>query len=129
MNYFRPHPWQPSPVIYSFGHAAALDIESATAALNEWIFLAYGAERNIPMLFVNPPSAGPAASITADSNTAIWDFTKKMEVIAKEKHVEVLSLYNLTLQTFTGDGRHFGEKVALVEAMMIINWLSKLETS
>jgi hypothetical protein len=52
-----------------------------------------------------------------------------MAGIAKKKHLDVLSLYNLTAQATSLDAKHFGERVALVEAMMVINWLSKLETS
>lgn len=49
--------------------------------------------------------------------------------MAKEKHCDVLSLYNLTVQASSENGEMFGLRVTLVEAMMVINWLSKLEAS
>lgn len=84
------------------------------------------------MLFLGPPAFSTHRSTgTApeNKNLAVWQYLEKMAPIAREKHFDVLSLYNLTLQASSVDGEHFGEKVALVEAMMIINWLSKLETS
>jgi hypothetical protein len=125
LTYLKPNPWQPSPLIFSFGHASSFDIEMTTAALDEWLALALAAERNIPLLFLSPP-----AIESPDSNTAVWQFHQRMSTVAKEKHVDMLGLYNLTLQATSMDGgQHFGERVALVEVMMVINWLSKLETS
>lgn len=125
LTYSKPNPWQPSPVIFSFGHASSFDIEMTTRALDEWLALALAAERNISLLFLTPPAIG-----LPNSNTAVWQFHQRMSILAKQKHVDILGLYNLTLQASSMEGGlHFGERVGLVEAMMIINWLSKLETS
>lgn len=132
MTYSKPNPWQPSPVIFSFGHGSSLDVATTTRALDEWTALATAAERNIPMLFIAPPAFGLNHSVEAtpdNGNGAVWKYLEEMRLIAKDKHFDVLSFYNITLQSTTLDGEHFGAKVALVEAMMIINWLSKLETS
>ncbi len=119
-------------MIFSFGHGSLFDVPNTTRALDEWTSLATGAERNIPMLFLGPPAFGlnKNTETTLESgNVGVWHYLEQMSPIAKEKHFDVLSLYNLTLQASTADGVHFGERIALVEAMMIINWLSKLETS
>lgn len=119
-------------MIFSFGHGSAFDTALATQATDEWASLATGAERNIPMLFISPPAFGLNKSPSSAPNTgniAAWNFYDEMAPVAKEKHFDVLSLYNLTLQALSVDGERFGEKVALIEAMMIVNWLSKLETS
>jgi hypothetical protein len=84
------------------------------------------------MLFLGPPAF--TINKTADTspkerNTAVWSYQEQVSVKAKANHFDVLSLYNLTMQASTPDGQHFGEEVALVEAMMVINWLSKLDTS
>lgn len=132
MMYSKPNPWQPSPMIFSFSHGSSLDVPTTTRALEEWTGLATAAERNIPMLFLGPPAVGlnkTAEMAPENGNLALWQYLEQMSPIAKEKHFDVLSLYNLTLQASTADGEHFGEEVALVEAMMILNWLSKLETS
>ncbi|CZS99445.1 uncharacterized protein RAG0_07766 [Rhynchosporium agropyri] len=130
--YGKLNPWQPSPMIFSFGHASDFNTDTTVQAMDEWVNLATGAERNIPMLFLGPPAIGlkkVAGSASGSGNFAVWNYYKEMMPIAKEKRVAVLGLYNLTLQSSSADGEKFDEKVALVEAMMIINWLSKLETS
>ncbi|KAH9212497.1 hypothetical protein DL95DRAFT_426527 [Leptodontidium sp. 2 PMI_412] len=132
LTYGKSNPWQPSPMIFSFGHGSAFDTGIATRAIDEWSTLATGAERNIPMLFISPPAFGinkAPSSAPRTGNLAAWNFHTEMAPVAKEKHFDVLSLYNLTLQASSVDGERFGEEVALVQAMMIINWLSKLETS
>ena len=96
-----------------------------TKALDEWLALILAAKRNVPLLFLSPPAIG-----SPDSNIAVWQYHQRMSTIAKEKHIDILGLYNLTLQATSMDGgMHFGERVALIEAMMIVNYLSKLETS
>jgi hypothetical protein len=132
LTYSKPNPWQPSPLIFSFSHSASFDTATTTRALEEWYSLAIGAERNIPMLFLGSPAFGvkkPPGATPKEGNAAVWQFQEQMLEIAKNNHFEVLSLYNLTVQASTPDGEQFGEKVALVEAMMVINWLSKLDTS
>ncbi|PMD66107.1 uncharacterized protein K444DRAFT_640065 [Hyaloscypha bicolor E] len=132
LTYSRPNPWQPSPLIFSFSHGSSFDVAATTRAMEEWHTIATGAERNIPMLFLGPPAF--STNKTADTppkerNSAVWSYQKQVSVKAKTNHFDVLSLYNLTMQASTPDGQHFGEAVALVEAMMVINWLSKLDTS
>jgi hypothetical protein len=132
LTYSKPNPWQPSPLIFSFSHSSSFDTATITRALEEWCILATGAERNIPMLFLGSPAFGlnkAPAIAPREGNAAVWQFQEQIAGIAKNNQFDVLSLYNLTIQASTPDGEHFGEKVALVEAMMVINWLSKLDTS
>ena len=100
--------------------------------MDEWVTLATGAERNIPMLFLSPPAFGlikEPNSAPKEGNFAVWNFHTEMAPVAREKHFDILSMYNLTLQASSVDGERFGEVVALVQAMMVVNWLSRLETS
>jgi hypothetical protein len=130
--YFKPNPWQPSPVIISLGFAASFDITETTRALDELLSLASGAQRNIPVLYLGPQalgSVGDASRSVRDDDTALWHYSEKMANVVKQRKVDMLGLYNLTLQATSIEGVYFEEKVALVEAMMVINWLSKLETS
>lgn len=46
-----------------------------------------------------------------------------------ENDVEVLGMWNMTVQASSWDGMRFGESVAIVQAMMVVNWLSRLESS
>jgi hypothetical protein len=119
-------------VIFSLSHGSYLDVNTTTQALDEWTALITAAERNIPMLFLGPRAFGVSRTTgipPVEGNVAVWQYQEQMAGIAKKKHLDVLSLYNLTAQATSLDGKHFGERVALVEAMMVINWLSKLETS
>jgi len=84
------------------------------------------------MLFLGPPALGinkPLGTVPNDGNAAVWQYQEQVSGIARDNHFDVLSLYNLTMQASTPDGEHFGERAALVEAMMVINWLSQLDTS
>lgn len=119
-------------MIFSLSHASYLNVNTTTQALDEWTALARAAERNIPMLFLGPQAFGvnkTPGTPPAEGNVAVWHYQEQMAGIAMKKYLDVLSLYNLTALATSPDGEHFGEKVALVEAMMVINWLSKLETS
>ncbi|KAE9375379.1 hypothetical protein N431DRAFT_436863 [Stipitochalara longipes BDJ] len=132
LTYSRPNPWQPSPLIFSFNHGSSYNISITTRAVEEWYALAAGAERNIPMLFLGPPAFGinrAPGTTPREGYAAVWQYQEQVSGIAKENHFDVLSLYNVTMQASTPDGEHFGERVALIEAMMVINWLSKLDTS
>ncbi|PBP20119.1 hypothetical protein BUE80_DR008768 [Diplocarpon rosae] len=157
LTFGKSNPWQPSPLIFSFSHSSSLDSALSTKAVDEWLApesafalsrtaetanadyglftgytLASASERNIPMLFLSPPAfglnKGPGTS-PQEGNLAVLNYHTSMAPAAKEKHFDVLSMFNLTLQASSVDGKKFGAKVALVEAMMVINWLSKLETS
>lgn len=130
--YGMPNPWQPSPVIFSFGQSSNFDVTTTSRALQEWLDLAIGAERNVPMLLLGPQAFcwnRSLATSADDINSARQHFYHGIAGIASEKYYELLSLFNLTLQASSIDGENFGESVALVEAMMIVNWLSMLATS
>lgn len=131
-TYSKPNPWQPSPIIISLNPASNFDMAEATRALDELLGLASGAQRNIPVLYLGPGAFGVGEDASApfgDDHTAMWHYTEHMTNVVKQRNVDMLGLYNLTLQATSIEGVYFEEKVALVEAMMVINWLSKLETS
>lgn len=52
-----------------------------------------------------------------------------MAKVARENDIEVLGMWNMTVQASSWDGLHFDERVALTQAMMVINWLARLESS
>jgi hypothetical protein len=123
-TYSKPKPWRPSPLVFSLSNSSQLDVAATTRALDEWATLAMGAERNIPMLFLGPRAAEDSRLIGVTQG-----YESGLAEIAGERKFDVLNLYNATLQASTIDGERYGQRVALVEAMMVINWLSKLETS
>ncbi len=116
----------------SFSHGSSLDTNAASLAIEEWTTLAKAAKRNIPMLFLGPPAFGRNKTTTTlpkGDNLVVCEFQNEMTRIARRNHFDILSLYNLTVQASSIDGVRYGEGVALVEAMMVVNWLSKLDTA
>lgn len=129
LTYQKPDPWRPSPVIMSLGRGFSLDTSTSLRSMDEWINLASGAQRNVPMLLVGPPAYGISKVPGREGNMEIWNYQNEMNKVAVERHIDVLGLWNLTVQASSSHGERYGAKVAMVEAMMVINWLSKLETS
>jgi hypothetical protein len=90
--------------------------------MDEWIALADASARNTPYLWIGPTAAGhlkPPGKIMSEGNNALWHFTVEMAKAAKTRDVESLGLYNMTMQAHSWDGSHYGEKVSLVQAMMV----------
>ncbi|KAJ8062510.1 hypothetical protein OCU04_009040 [Sclerotinia nivalis] len=129
LAYQKPDPWQPTPVIFSLGHRFSHDMKFSVDSINEWIGITNGAERNIPILLLGPTAYGVSRQSSNDGNVEIWKYQEELNRIAPDKHMDILRLWNLTIQASSTDGERYGEKIALVQAMMVINWLSKLETS
>lgn len=75
---------------------------------------------------------GPEKRRGFDGEDSAW--TEGLGEMAGKKQIELLEVWNLTMKTKGFDGGHdrglmSRHEVSLVEAMMIINWLSMLETS
>ncbi|PQE07746.1 hypothetical protein CJF31_00011922 [Rutstroemia sp. NJR-2017a BVV2] len=124
LTYQKPDPWRPSPMILSLSQGPNLDIPQTRTAIEEWMRVAAGAERNIPVLILGPEARG--------GGEEAWRYMDEMRGIAKEMNIEVLGLWNLTVQAGSmgeGNRERYGGRVKLVEAMMVVNWLAKLETS
>ncbi|KAL8692238.1 MAG: hypothetical protein Q9218_002691 [Villophora microphyllina] len=103
-----------------------------TSSMDEWVTLADISQRNVPFLWVGPNAAGhlkPPSQILIQGNNALWHYTIEMAKEAEARELDALGMYNLTLQAGSWDGSFYGQKVVLVQAMMIINWLSRLETT
>lgn len=129
LAYGKPDPWRPTPVIFSLGHRFSHDMKFSIDSINEWIGITNGAERNIPILLLGPTAYGVSKQLGNEGNVEIWKYQDELNRIAPDKHMDILRFWNLTIQASSTDGERYGEKVALVQAMMIINWLSKLEIS
>ena len=148
-----PDSYKPVPVIHSLGLATSLSWPAATASMDEWLAVADASSRNVPFLWVGPNAAGhlkPPGQILSQGNNALWHYTIEMAKEARSREIDALGMYNLTLQASSWDGSNYGQRVLLVQAMMvsriignqfvrlavlmtlhyqIINWLSRLETT
>lgn len=90
--------------------------------MDEWVTLADASGRNIPILWVGPNAAGhlqPPGHILTQGNSALWQYTLETMREAKARQLDALGMYNLTLQANSWDGSHYGQKVGLVQAMMV----------
>ncbi|MCJ1389626.1 hypothetical protein MMC18_002483 [Xylographa bjoerkii] len=127
-----PDSYKPVPVIHSLSLSTSLSWPLATASMDEWLSLADASTRNVPFLWVGPTAAGhlkPPGMILSQGNNALWHYTVEMSKEARAREIDALGMYNLTLQASSWDGSGYGMRVGLVQAMMVINWLSRLEST
>ncbi|KAI9770736.1 MAG: hypothetical protein M1840_002986 [Geoglossum simile] len=127
-----PHNYKPIPIIHSLSLGTSLSYNTATSSMDEWVSFSDSLNRNLPFLWLGPAAAGhlkPPALILGQGNNALWHFNVEMGKEARAREMEVLGMYNATLQASSWDGTGYGMRVALMQAMMIINWLSRLETT
>ena len=81
------------------------------------------------MLWLGPTASGHTEIRGRKGNQEIWDFDHQMRTVAEDNGVEVLGMWNMSVQAGSWDGVRFGEKVALTQAMMVVNWLARLASS
>lgn len=120
--------YRPIPIIYSVS-PYTMSATDAGISLLKFMELADDSERNTPMLWIGPTAAGHIEVKGRKGNQEIWDFDRKMATTARDNDFEVLGMWNMTVQATSWDGMNFGEKVAITQAMMVINWLSRLQSS
>lgn len=120
--------YRPIPIIYSLSPSTAA-IMDTRASLKNIVELADDSERSTPILWIGPTAAGHIELKDRKGNQEIWQFDRSMFDTAKELDIEVLGMWNLTAQATSWDGMRFGEGVAITQAMMVMNWLSRLESS
>ena len=117
-----PDSYKPIPVIHSLSLATSLSWSAATVSMDEWVAIADATGRNVPYLWVGPNAAGhlkPPGQILNQGNNALWHYTIETMKEAKNRDLDALGMYNLTLQANSWDGSYYGERVGLVQAMMV----------
>ena len=121
-NYHR------TPVIHSLSPGTA-SVETAISSLEEILGLADASHRKTPLLFIGPTAAGHVEIRGRKGNQEIWAFDRHLRQVAEDNDAEVLGMWNLTVQAASWDGVRFAEKVAVTQAMMVVNWLARLPSS
>ena len=92
--------------------------------MDEWVTLVDTSGRNVPILWVGPNAAGHLklpGQILTQGNNALWHYTLQTMKEAKARQLDALGMYNLTLQANSSDGRKYGQRVGLVQAMMVMH--------
>ena len=101
--------------------------------MDEWVSLADSSGRNIPWLWIGPKAAGHHVTKSptqigneGNDNAAalLWHYTIETMNEARNRDLDALGMYNLTLQANSwandDDGRSiYGQRVAMVQAMMV----------
>lgn len=88
--------------------------------MDEWQTLAKTSGRSSPFLWVGPTAPGHQKKLSGiDDLPAVWEYAIATADAAQERGMDVLGMYNATLQADSWDGVHYGEKVALMQAMMV----------
>lgn len=124
----KPSNYHPVPIIHSLS-PNTVSSETASSSLLEFLSLADSAKRKTPMLWIGPTAAGHVDIKDRKGNQEIWDFDKQLARAAEKSDVDVLGMWNMTVQATSWDGMRFGEKVAVTQAMMVVNWLARLPSS
>ncbi|KAE8350095.1 hypothetical protein BDV28DRAFT_139783 [Aspergillus coremiiformis] len=117
---------KPVPVIQSLSLSTSYSLAIAGNSMDEWLALAQSSKREMPFLWLGPTAPGHQKSAGNDIHVSSQQYTLDTSEAARTRGVEALGMYNATLQADSWDGIHYGEKVALIQAMMVINWLSML---
>ena len=122
-----PSHYKPIPTVFSL--TAQHSTSAASKTLDELIHHLDATRRKTPILWLGPNAQGRLADKTGASQQDIWRFSDEMTSAATTRDVEVINMWNMTVQASSYDGKHYGEAVAITQAMMVINWLSRLATS
>ncbi|KAL3458248.1 hypothetical protein BJX64DRAFT_227574 [Aspergillus heterothallicus] len=117
---------KPIAVIQSLSLSTSYSKTTAANSIDEWLTLAKTSARTTPFLWIGPTAPGHQAPPGDNVHASSWHYTQETAQVAQSRGIDVLGMYNATVQAESWDGLHYGEKVALMQAMMIINWLSAL---
>lgn len=109
---------KPIPVIHSLSHSTSFSVQIAMASMVEWHALAKASGRDTPFLWVGPTAPGQQRS-SKPSDGTVWQYSLDTAEAARNMRMDTLGMYNATLQAESFDGTHYGERVSLLQAMMV----------
>jgi hypothetical protein len=129
----------PKPYAFIFGHGLWNDLD-LQATVN-WLdginshtlsVAPYLADKGAtwPRLFITPNAAGPLKPdqfIVTQGDKALQIFEESVREEARERGVEHLGTWNMSIQANKFDGVHLDLRGNLLKAMAAINWLSLIE--
>lgn len=112
-------PQKPVAVIQSLSLSTSYSLTTAKNSMDEWLGLAQSSSRITPFLWVGPTAPGHQKPSGDNVHASSWQYTLDVAAAAQVRGIETLGMYNATLQADSWDGMHYGEKVALMQAMMV----------
>ena len=101
----------------------------AAESLKKMVNTAKEQKRKTSILWIGPTAPGHIYVKGHKGNQEVWDFDRMMKQAAMADKVEALSMWNMTVQASSWDGVRFGSKVTLTQAMMVVNWLSRVDSA
>ncbi|KAL4793253.1 hypothetical protein BDV19DRAFT_366894 [Aspergillus venezuelensis] len=117
---------KPVAVIQSLSLSTSYSLETAKSSIDEWLTLAKTSSRKTPFLWIGPTAPGYQKPPSDNVHATSWQYTQDTASVAESKGIDVLGMYNATVQAESWNGLRYGEEVALMQAMMTINWLASL---
>ncbi|KAJ8607347.1 hypothetical protein MRB53_040365 [Persea americana] len=130
----------PKPYVFLYHHGFWNNMD--LPATEKWIDEIDGALRQhlpwlrsknafFPRLFLSANAAGPNKPpewVWTQGNVALMKREKELESVTAVRRMELLGLYNMSVQARIPDGTHADMKTNLIKAMMVLNWLDHLDT-
>lgn len=83
-----------------------------------------------PRLFMTANAGGLSKGLfymMAQGNQALGTFEKSIEPILRQRDMDFLGCFNMSVQSTQPDGTHASMQTNLLKAMMVMNWLDKLD--
>lgn len=96
--------------------ASSSSQQEVTETMDKWTSIAGAGVANTPLLWVGPTAASQGSSGFGMSQGL---GNSAMNSEARSRGMEVLGMYNATLKASSWDGHSYGERVSLVQAMMV----------
>ncbi|RAH79384.1 hypothetical protein BO86DRAFT_318547 [Aspergillus japonicus CBS 114.51] len=110
---------KPVPVILSLSLSTSYSLPAAQKSMDEWLSMAKATKQNTPFLWLGPTAPGLRKDARDNIHASSWQYSQDTIKEARARGMDALGLYNATLQAESWDGKHYGEQVALVQAMMV----------
>lgn len=115
-------------VAYILGHGLWSDLDLKKSI--QWLDTVLATVDMRHGLFLTPNAAGkdkPDEWIATQGNKALMLYEEAMGKIVRERGLDHLGTWNMSIQATMYDGAHMDMKGNLVKAMMVLNWLNLLE--
>ncbi|KAL3420478.1 hypothetical protein PVAG01_08977 [Phlyctema vagabunda] len=126
-------PTSSKPIAFILGHGLWSDLDLAkTVKWLDTILETIKSElgKSWKGLFLTPNAAGkekPNEWILTQGNKALMIFEEEIGLRARERGLDHIGTWNMSIQATKYDGVHLDMRGNLVKAMMVLNWLSMLD--
>ncbi|KAK9238473.1 hypothetical protein V1525DRAFT_341545 [Lipomyces kononenkoae] len=123
----------PVALVYGHGHHNDLNVDATAGWLGA---IQHTIADQLPdavaraQLFVTPGGFGPEmydVDVVRHGSKALSLFETAMADVCRQNQIDLLGTVNATTQTTLTDGKHSDIRTNLLKAMMVLNWLDKVD--